>query len=78
MDFSHSRMCAHPHYPRPTQLSNPGYATDGQLPAVSINTAEVPESEEMIGRCYFSCVQKEQTVISKSVQRFNLLFDWCT
>ena len=20
-------MCAHPHYPRPTQLSNPGYAT---------------------------------------------------
>ena len=29
MDFSHG-MWAHPHYPRPTQLSNPGYATEWQ------------------------------------------------
>ena len=30
MDVSINNECAHPHCPRPTQLSNPGYATESR------------------------------------------------
>ena len=44
--FSLPYMCAHPHYPRPTQLSNPGYAT-GDITAPTYEEKKRKEKKEV-------------------------------
>ena len=79
MDFSINNVCAHPHCPRPTQLSNPGYATGSDPPSQPphsdgferrgrqpIATQEPPLTDRLRKRSGGRVVEVDGTAILKS------------
>ena len=51
MDFSINNVCAHPHCPRPTQLSNPGYATAQYTHTVRV----CPDARHLFNYLFRAC-----------------------